>query len=269
MRRRSVAEPAIGAELAPTRRKFGMRDLWRTALWGLAAAGALSLVVYTGSTNAGSQRLMLATAQMHGLVNPSGVQPPRPLDAKEGQRLAATVRVLTDDRDRLLARIAALEQNLQDVTGTIARVSQAQEAAAQPPPTPIAAAPETAPSADDTTASVSTAGVPAPRRPPAPAAPAPDNAGKTEFGLDIGSAGTIEGLRALWATAQRRHGAVLEGLKPIVHLRDSRRPGGIELRLVAGPLPSAASAARLCATLTAAGAACQPSVFDGQRLAAR
>ena len=245
-----------------------MRDLWRTALWGLAAAGALSLVVYTSSTNAGSQRLMLAAAQMHGLVNPTGVQPPRPLDAKEGQRLAATVRVLADDRDRLLARIATLEQSLQDVTGTIARVNQTLEAAAQPPP-PIAAAPETAPPAEDTTARVNTAGVPAARRLPAPATPAPDNAGKPEFGLDIGSAGTIEGLRALWATAQRRHGAVLEGLKPIVHLRDSRRPGGIELRLVAGPLPSAASAARLCATLTAAGAACQPSVFDGQRLAAR
>jgi hypothetical protein len=263
-----VAEPAIGAELVPARRTFGLRDLWRTALWGLAATGALSLVAYASSTGPGSDRLMLAAAQMHEIVSPTGFKPPRPLDAREGQRLAATVRVLSDDRDRLLARIASLEQNLQDITGTVARVSQVVEAAGQPA-TPIAAQPEPTPPADDTTASVSAAGMPAARRPQAPVTPAPDSAGKTEFGLDIGSAGTIEGLRLLWATAQRRHGAVLEGLKPIVHLRDSRRPGGIELRLVAGPLPSAASAARLCATLTAAGAACQPAVFDGQRLAAR
>jgi hypothetical protein len=52
-------------------------------------------------------------------------------------------------------------------------------------------------------------------------------------------------------------------------VRESARPGGVELRLVAGPIANAASAARLCATLAAAGATCQPATFDGQRLAMR
>jgi hypothetical protein len=34
-------------------------------------------------------------------------------------------------------------------------------------------------------------------------------------------------------------------------------------------LPNAATAARLCMSMTAAGAICQPAVFNGQRLAIR
>jgi hypothetical protein len=41
----------------------------------------------------------------------------------------------------------------------------------------------------------------------------------------------------------------------------------VELRLVAGPLPNAAAAARACAMLP--GANCHPTVFEGQRLALR
>jgi hypothetical protein len=242
-----------------------MRDLWRTALWGLAAAAALSLAAYASTTNTGGERLMLAASQMHEIVRPTGIKPPRPLDAREGQRLAESVRVLSSDRDRLLARIAALEHSLQDVTGSIARVSKAVEAAAERP-APVAV--QADPPADDTTASVNAAGLPPPRRPQHPQA-VPDAPGKTEFGLDIGGAGTLDGLRTLWAAARQRHAAALDGLRPIVHLRETRRPGGLDLRLVAGPLPNAAAAARLCATLTAAGAACHPTVFDGQRLAAR
>jgi hypothetical protein len=43
----------------------------------------------------------------------------------------------------------------------------------------------------------------------------------------------------------------------------------VELRLVVGPLANAATAARLCAALANAGTTCQPTVFDGQRLAIR
>ena len=53
---------------------------------------------------------------------PSGAKPVRPLDAREGRRLAETVRELTADRETLVARIATLEQGLGGVTGSIARV---------------------------------------------------------------------------------------------------------------------------------------------------
>jgi len=90
-----------------------------------------------------------------------------------------------------------------------------------------------------------------------------------EFGLDLGSATTVEALRTAWTAALRRHGPLLEGLRPIVQMRERPRPGGMELRLIAGPVPNAAAAARLCVSMTAAGAICAPAVFEGQRLAVR
>jgi len=60
---------------------------------------------------------------------------------------------------------------------------------------------------------------------------------------------------------------VLEGLRPLIMVREGPKPGAIELRLVAGPLANASIAARLCAAFSAAGQTCQPAVFDGQRLA--
>jgi hypothetical protein len=60
---------------------------------------------------------------------------------------------------------------------------------------------------------------------------------------------------------------MLEGLRPVIAIREGARPGAVELRLIAGPLANASIAARLRAALAAAGQACQPAVFDGQRLA--
>jgi len=53
----------------------------------------------------------------------------------------------------------------------------------------------------------------------------------------------------------------------VIAIREGAKPGSMELRLVAGPLANASIAARLCAALAAAGQSCQPTVFDGQRLA--
>jgi hypothetical protein len=102
-----------------------------------------------------------------------------------------------------------------------------------------------------------------------PQQPPGTSAAKTEFGLDLGSATTVEALRTAWTAALRRHGPLLEGLRPVVQMRERPRPGGMELRLIAGPVPNAAAAARLCVSMTAAGAICAPAVFEGQRLAVR
>ena len=52
-------------------------------------------------------------------------------------------------------------------------------------------------------------------------------------------------------------------------VRDGAKPGSTELRLVVGPLTRSTAATRVCAALIGAGIACQPAVFDGQRLAQR
>ena len=260
-----MAKPEASTKSAPSRPKFGLRDLWRVALWGLSAGGALFIALYAGTTEMGRDRLRTAFVEIHEILIPSGVKPIQPLDAREGRRLAETVRVLAADRERLIARIDTLEHSVEDITGSTAR---ARKTAPTAPDEPTATAQPPGATADDVTSSVTLqSGVPMPPMPPSP--PPSANAGKTEYGLDLGSAPSIEALRTAWAAAVLRNGPLLEGLHPLVQMRERPRPAAMELRLIAGPLPNAATAARLCATMTAAGMVCAPAVFDGQRLAAR
>lgn len=103
----------------------------------------------------------------------------------------------------------------------------------------------------------------------AAAAPAPIEVAtpvaRTEFGVDIGAANSIDGLRAIWHGLSKT--PALNGLRPIIVVRERSNGLGMQLRLVAGPLTDAAAAARICATLAEGKRACETSVFDGQRLA--
>ncbi|MFT4279171.1 MAG: SPOR domain-containing protein [Rhodopseudomonas sp.] len=106
----------------------------------------------------------------------------------------------------------------------------------------------------------------APSPPEIPAAPeaVPETpASRTEFGVDLGSANTVEGLRGLWRKLSKTHKA-LEGLQPIIMIKENGNSS--QLRLVAGPIGDAAAAAKVCATLGSADRACEASVYDGQRL---
>jgi hypothetical protein len=95
--------------------------------------------------------------------------------------------------------------------------------------------------------------------------PAPEAAPR-EFAIDLAAASNVNALRARWGTIRGAHPALLEGLRPLVSVRESSRPGLTEFHLVAGPLPDPSVAERLCAALTAARTACKVAVFDGQRL---
>jgi hypothetical protein len=232
----------------------------------MAAGASLSIAAYAGSTGMGRERAKVAMADFHEILIPSGVTPARPLTAQEGRRLAETVRVLAADRDRLVTRIATLEHGLDDVTGSIAKVQKAAEEAAKPPePAPAAATPEKPaeePAENDVTSSIAPAATTKSEPEAEDAAPA-----KPQFALDLGIAPTIDQLRTAWTIALRRHGALLQGLNPAVH--QSTRPGRAIFHLLAGPLPSAAAAAQICQSMTAAGAICSPAMYDGQRLALR
>jgi hypothetical protein len=100
------------------------------------------------------------------------------------------------------------------------------------------------------------------------AAPAKVAVQRTEFGVDVGSANSLAGLRALWrGLLKSRANAPLTTLRPIVVIREGSNGLGMQLRLVAGPLDDAAAAAKICAGLIANERPCETSVFDGQRLA--
>jgi hypothetical protein len=91
---------------------------------------------------------------------------------------------------------------------------------------------------------------------------------RTEFGVDVGSANSIAGLRALWrGLFKSRTNAPLAALRPIIVIKEGTGGLGLKLRLVAGPLRDAAAAAKICAVLTENNRSCDTAVFDGQRLA--
>ena len=88
---------------------------------------------------------------------------------------------------------------------------------------------------------------------------------RTEFGVDVGGANSLGGLRALWRGLKSN--AVLAALRPIIVVKESNTGLGMQLRLVAGPLADAAAAAKICAALLESQRPCETTVFDGQRLA--
>jgi len=88
---------------------------------------------------------------------------------------------------------------------------------------------------------------------------------RTQFGVDLGSANTIDGLRTLWHRLSKSS-KQLSGLRPIIMVKERDSGNGTQLRLVAGPLDDAAAAAKLCASFGGGKRFCETSVFDGQRL---
>lgn len=90
---------------------------------------------------------------------------------------------------------------------------------------------------------------------------------RTEFGVDVGGANSVGGLRALWrGLLKSKSNAPLSALRPIIVVKEGSGGLGLQLRLVAGPLRDAAAAAMICATLIESKRPCETAVFEGQRL---
>jgi hypothetical protein len=237
-------------------KRFALAKLRRFTLWAATAAAALGLAILSSRSEVGAERLL---AMLHPGRAPSAAK----FDAEAVTRqLAETVRVLAANDERLKARIAAVEHDLDDVTGSIRDVAAASEARrALDGPTVGATAAATASAA----APIETPPAPAGfqlSQPALPAAPA-----ATQYGVDIGSGLTIQALRARWQALRNAHPALLEGLQPIVRVAELPHSSRIELRLVVGPLPQPGAATQLCSALTMFGMFCQPSIYDGQHLA--
>ncbi len=252
---------------------FNIKSLVRLASWGAAATAALSLAVLSAYSDSGSRRLAITVA---ALKNPSTPQAPaspntaqlaaRAAEAEnETRRLSEALRTLSSDRERLVVRISALERNLEDVTGSIKQQVALAPAPADPAP---AQRPSEPPKSDASTAPAGVAAPPAapqiasaPVSPPEPAA-----AAAAQFGIEIGGAVSFDGLRTLWTSSRSNHAALLEGLHPVVAVRENAQTRAAELRLIVGPVATPDAAARLCAPFVAARRYCQPTTFAGQRL---
>jgi hypothetical protein len=202
-----------------------MHGLWRLVVWGSTAATALLIAVLSSRGVVGSQRAAVAASTLGGatvaVVQPAPMpqQPAaRPFDAQaETKKLADAVRDLTADNDELKSRLAVVEHSVDDVTGSIAQQAKATAA----PPWPDSGPP--VPSTPAAIAAVI-----------APALPLP-----MEYGVDIGSAVSIQALRARWAGIRSAHPQLFDGLAPTISLSETPQSNRPELRLVLGPLASA------------------------------
>lgn len=370
------------------------RLLWRLGSWGLAAVGAIVIAVMANQSSLTLKRDQLAVADMA-----QQTQQLRALSKEshsEARRLASAIDTLSGDRDRLYARVTTLEQNLDSVTGAIARQATApapspstaatapgtppapanlppaqptapvpavapvatiqpdKPAAAEKTVTPAESKPalpadrpqaavekpadkapapvgKTPPAADPPAAAADHPAPPAPiamspataaaeprdgkptaaalvtdksiTSPPDPAAgkplelvkpPAADHVTaeplpvvmadpdsqadddseapkakiqRTEFGVDLGTANSVNGLRALWrGLLKSKANAPLAALRPIIVIKENTNGLGMQLRLVAGPLNDAGTAAKICASLSPNQRTCETAIYDGQRL---
>ena len=255
--------------------------------WGGAAAIALTALAIASQTKTAGDRLR----QVFAINEPAAIaqMPPRVTQLESDVLLlTAQVRALTVERDRLAGRIALLESSIDDMTGAIKRQAAATAAAlaakttpptpsapattapsaaanaspaASPTPPPIAAA---APKADTQT----TAAVPLPPTRVAAVSAndaAPPATNQNEFGLDLGGAVTLDGIRQRWITVKASFGPLLSGMYPLA--AREHRAGASGYRLVVGPLPNSPAATGLCAHFAAARTACKSVKFDGEQIA--
>jgi hypothetical protein len=260
-------------------------------LWGGVAASALLVAVLASRSDVGAQRI----AGLFSIRGDRTQVAARPFDAEaEARRLAEAVRGLNAENQELKSRLAAVEHNVDDITGSVARQietikktgpgslpapegNHAPPAAAGPPapaakaaiaephagaaPVQPGAAAPVPQGAAPVPAAAAPQAAPPPPRAEAPAAPAP------QYGVDIGSAVSIQVLRARWLGIRSAHAQLFDGLMPVVMLREVPQTGRVELRLVVGPLANPEAAGKICSALERYRLGCQPTLFSGQHVA--
>ena len=281
------------------------RSLLRLGAWGAASVGAVVLAMLASQSSIKFQRaevassdLALQSQQIRSVAKLSQNETQRLAAAIESlnsdrERLYARIVVLEQGLDTVTGAIArqnsaaavTLEQSptLAPVAAPVATISAAATdgppIAAAPDPVTVAKIDAAAPTTprESTPPVVLLDSVPAKAAavvPPADtaefdASPAPSAefaVQRTEFGVDIGSANSLSGLRSLWRSLVKSNQA-LAALRPIIAVKEIKNGLGLQVRLIAGPLGDGAAAAKLCATLAESKRACETAVFDGQRLA--
>jgi hypothetical protein len=112
---------------------FDLRALLRLATWGCVAAVALMLAVLSSSIRSKHQTFVAPTATPQVPAATVALTTRQSEPDKAARQLSEAVSGLTADRDRLVARIASLERNLEDVTGSIKQQAVAAPASATVP----------------------------------------------------------------------------------------------------------------------------------------
>jgi hypothetical protein len=281
-------------------RRYTMQDLWRQAGWGLAAVAAVFVAVLSSRDELAVQRITTLLVSLNVLPAPPQQHQ---FDAESAARqLAQAVRGLVSDRDRLATRLATLERDMEDMTGSVKKQIEAvRTAKSEPPPWPDSAppllmtpadiaalvkaaspAPPAAAAADPPPPNQpagqasnqqvveATADAPPPNPPAIAAGPSAAETPRptaTPYGADIGTASTMKALNLRWKWLRSAHPAIFDGLQPLVSVRQNLRTSRTELHLLVGPYANAEAATQFCDFIVPYHLTCQPAMFDGSRLA--
>jgi hypothetical protein len=279
--------------------------LWRLGLWGFAAVGALTLGILSGQLPVNAHRPQLAADDFAGRAKEVEAKTQENLlearrlaaaiETLNGDRDRLFLRL--SNLEQGLDVVTGSIKKSDDKPTTLPWPEVVAPVLASPPATvvvpqatpapPVAAAPASEP--EGTATAVATRVEPSPAeaavaKPPSAvqAMPIPDAnpvaietdtkaleelpVATADFAVDLGAANSLNGLRALWRGLLKSHKAQLEGLRPLIALRERRNGLGLQLRLIAGPIKDAAAVARVCAVLSDADRDCATATFDGQRL---
>ena len=154
---------------------FDLRALLRLATWGCVAAVALMLAVLSSSMGPKHQTFVPPTASPQVPAATVQLTTRQSEPDKATRQLSEAVSGLTADRDRLVARIASLERNLEDMTGSIKQQAALPPASATAPAQTSVHTPTVVPAPASPPAQASVpASSPAPKSSTLPAlAPAP------------------------------------------------------------------------------------------------
>jgi len=241
----------------------------REGLWGAAMLAALLVAALAAQSDIGAQRVA------HILASLNASPDAHTFDAEAASRqLTQAVHTLAQDRDRLAMRLATVERDMDDLTGSIKQQSEAakstQSGSAWPlnaPPVPMTPA--------DIAAMVKSVAAPTSRLAAVGALAATDTpaadttAALPAYGADIGSAMSMKTLRTHWTALRAAHPQLFGGMHPVVTLRQNAHLNHTELHLVVGPYSSADAAAQFCGLLGTFHVPCQPTMFDDRHLALR
>jgi hypothetical protein len=277
----AAAKNAAATSVA-ARRPAAAPGFWRHTTWGLAAMAALGVAALSSRDDGAAQK---AAALLASFTAPA-VPPAPKFDPEAASRqLAQGVRTLVDDRDRLASRLNAIEREMRDTNGATKQQIEAAKAEAikiakQAPPWPESAPPVPMTLADVAVMVKRVSPAPseaadAPAATPAVASTAEPGPPETtasvgqSYGVDLGTAATLKTLHQRWASLRAGHPQLFDGVQPMVSIKENPRTGRTELHLVIGPYASAETASQFCDFVMPFRLNCQPTMFDGSRLAAQ
>jgi hypothetical protein len=262
------------------------QGLWRQAGWGLAAAAALSVAVLSSRDDVAPPRVAALFSSLRSQQEPPAAHS---FDAEAAARqLAQAMRNLADDRDKLAARLSAIDREVHDMSGALKQQIEAAKAEAiktakQAPPWPESAPPVPMTLADVAVMVKTVSPAPASAADPPASTAATSAALATNgaehappettaslgqaYGVDLGSASTMKALHHRWASLRTAHPQLFEGIQPVVSIKENPRTGRTELHLIVGPYANAETAAQFCDFVVPFRVSCQPAMFDGSRLA--